>query len=60
MIGDDSDLMSGTLKVLFPLRQGKNNSEKLLIVDIVISFSSNEHLGKVCTRMEIGVSILLK
>jgi hypothetical protein len=60
VIGDDGDWMSGTLKILLPFRQSEDNSKKFLIVNIVVSFGSNECFGKVCTRVEVSVNIFLK
>ena len=53
MVGEDGDRMWGALQVLFPFAQSKDDGEKLLIIDIIVSFCCREGLGEVCTGMKV-------
>ena len=44
MVSEDRDRMGGALQVLFPFCQGKDDGEKLSIIDIIVLFSGREGL----------------
>ena len=60
VISDNGDRMRGTLGILFPLFECKDDSKEFLIVDIIVSFSRNKGFGKVCARVRITVSVILE
>ena len=53
MVSEDGDRMWGALQVLFPFAQSKDDSEKLLIIDIIVSFCCREGLGEVHAWMKV-------
>ena len=54
MVGEDRDRMWGTLQVLFPFTQSKDDSEKLLIIDVIVVFCHREGFGEVCTGVKVA------
>ena len=44
---------------LLPFTQGKDDGEKLSVIDIIVSFCGREGLGKVSTRVEVTRGIWL-
>ena len=54
MISEDRDRMWGALQVLFPFAQSKDDSKKLLIIDVIVAFRCREGLGEVCTGVEVS------
>ena len=59
MVGEDRDRMWGALQVLLSFTQSKDDSEKLLIVDVIVMFCCREGLGEVCTRVKVTGSVRL-
>ena len=59
MVSENGDRMEGALQVLFPFPQGKDDSEKLLIIDIIVLFCGREGLGEVSARVEVTRGIWL-
>ena len=53
MVSEDRDSMWGALQVLFPFAQSKDNSEKLSIIDTIVSFRCREGLGEVSAQMKV-------
>ena len=54
MVGEDRDRMWGALQVLFPFAQSKDDSKKLLIIDVIVAFCCREGLGEVCAGMKVS------
>ena len=44
---------------MFPFCQGKDDSEKFLIIDVIVSLHSREGLGEVSARVEVTRGIRL-
>jgi len=59
MICDNGDRVSCASEVLAPFLKCAYDSEKLSVIDIVISLSRSESLGIVGARVQIPVAILL-
>ena len=59
MVGEDRDRMWGALQVLFPFAQSKDDSEKLSIIDIIVSFCCREGFGEVCTGVKVTRGVRL-
>ena len=59
MVGKEGDRMVGSLEVVSPVVESMNYSEQFPIVDIVVSFSGGEGLGKIGARVKVTVIILL-
>ena len=60
MVGDDGDRMGGPLDILFPFFQCEDHSKEFLIIDVIILFGRDKHLGKIGARVEITIEIILK
>ena len=59
MVSKEGDRMVGSLEVVVPVVESVNYSEQLSIVDIIVTFSRGEGLGKIGTRMKVTVIIPL-
>ena len=59
MVGEEGDRVVGSLEVVVPVVESVNYSEQLPSVDIIVSFSRGEGLGKIGTRMKVTVIISL-
>ena len=59
MVSDYHHWMFCSHKIVLPLFQCLNNSEKLSVVDIVVSFCGREGSGMVGARMEVSIGIPL-
>ena len=57
MIGEDSDAMWGSLKIVFPLFKGLDDGEEFSIVDVVISLGRSERFREVGAGMQVAVII---
>ena len=59
MVGEQGDGVTGALEVVAPVVQSVDDGEQFLIVDIIVSFSSGEHLREIGARMQVTLVILL-
>ena len=59
VIGVDRDREKSSLQVLFPLINGEDNSEELLIIYVIVAFGRGEGLGEVSTGVEVSCLIRL-
>ena len=59
VIGEQGDRVSSPLEIMSPMIKGMYDSKQFTIIDIIILFCTGESLGKVCTRMEVTISISL-
>ena len=41
------------MQVLLPFTQSKDDSEKLLVIDVIVAFHSREGLGEVCAGVKV-------
>ena len=53
MVSEDRDRMWATLQVLFPFAQSKDDSKKLLIIDVIVAFCCREGLGEAHAGMKV-------
>ena len=60
MVSEDGDRMWGVLQVLFPFAQGKDDGEKLSIIDIIVSFCCREGFGEVCAGVKVTRGVRLR
>ena len=54
MVSEDRNRVSGSLEVLFPFRQRKDDREEFTIIDIIVSFGQGEGLGEISSRMKVS------
>ena len=54
MISEDGNQVGSSLEMLFPFSKGRDDSQKLLVIDIIVSFHEGESLGKVSARMKVS------
>ena len=59
MVGENRDRMGGALQILFAFCQGKDDSEKFPIIDVIVALHSGEGLGEVSARVEVTRGIRL-
>ena len=59
VIGEDRDRVRSPLQVLFPLSKSEDNSKKLLIIYVIVSFGRREGLGKVSTGVKVSCLVQL-
>ena len=59
MIGDNRDRVGGSLHVMFPFRESKDNSKKFPVIDIIVMFCWQKGFGEVDARVEISIGVLL-
>lgn len=60
MINDDSDRIKSSLNILVLFNEDKNNSEKFMVIDVIVAFSENKSVKEVSTRMKVTICISLK
>ena len=60
MVGDDGDRMEGSLDLLLPFLQHKDDSKEFPIIDVVFSLSRNKSFGEVCAGVGVVIEIILK
>ena len=60
VISDDGDWMGGTLNVLSPFGESKDDCEEFPVIDIVVSVGRKESMREVCARVEITIGISLE
>ena len=51
MVGNDGNGKRGALKIVFSLRESKNDGKELVVVNIIVAFSEGECFREVGTRM---------
>ena len=51
--------MGGALKILFPFCEGKDNCEKLPIINVIASLCRRKGLGEICTGMKVSRCVWL-
>ena len=59
MISDNRDRIGGSLQIMFPFRESKDNSKKFPIIDIIVTFCWQEDFEEVDTRVKIPIGVLL-
>ena len=59
MVSENRDRMGGALQILFPFSQGKDDSKKFPIIDVIVLLCSGEGFGEVSTRVEVARGIRL-
>ena len=59
MIGKKCDRVFCSLKVMLPMVESMDDSKQFMVVDVTVLFCRGKSLGKVSTRMEVTVFILL-
>ena len=59
VVGEDRNGMGSPLQILFPFCKDEDDSKEFLIIDVIISFSNGEGLGKVSAGMKISSNIRL-
>ena len=57
VIGEDRGGVRSSLQVLFPLNKGEDNSKELVVIDVVVTFSRREGLGKVSAGVKVSCLI---
>ena len=60
VVGEDLDGEGGSVEVVSPGFQSMDDCKELLVIDVVVSFSRDERLGKVGTGMPVAVSVHLE
>ena len=59
MVSENRDRMRSSLQVLFLFHKGKNDSQELLVIDVIVLFYSREGLGEVSAGMKVARGIRL-
>ena len=59
MVGENGDGVRGSLQVLLPLNEGKDDGEELSIIYVVITFCRGEGLGEVSAGVKVSCFVRL-
>ena len=51
MVGDDSDGMCDSLKILMPFLQCQDYRKEFPVIDVIVALGRGECVGEVCTWM---------
>ena len=51
VVGNDENRERGALKIMFPLRESKNDYKEFAVVNIIVAFGEGECFRKISTRM---------
>ena len=60
MIGDNSDWMGGSSKVLSPLVQSQDDSKEFSVINIIVLFSQCKGFGDVSAGVMVSIVISLQ
>ena len=53
MVGEDGDGVRSSLQVLLPFDEGKDDSEELSIIYVVVTFCGGEGFGEVSAGVKV-------
>ena len=59
MISDDRDRVRGSLKIVLPFREGKDDSKEFSVINVVVVLSKREGLGEIGTGMRVTIDVFL-
>ena len=51
VVSNDGNRERGALKIVFPLRESKNDCKEFVVINIIVAFSEGECFREVSTRM---------
>ena len=51
MVGNDGNGERGALKIVFPLRESKNDGKEFMVINIIVVLGEGECFREVGTRM---------
>ena len=57
MISDDGDRVRGSLKIVLPFREGKDDSKEFSVINVVVVLSKGESLREVGTGMKVTIGV---
>ena len=59
VIRDDRDGVRGSLEIMLPFQEGKNDGKEFSVVDVIILFYKREGFREVGTGVRVAIGVLL-
>ena len=60
VVGDDGNRVRGSLNILLPFIECKDDGKEFMIIDIIVSFSRDKCLREVGTWVGVAIGVILK